>query len=229
MSTLPQPQVNFFVETDKNGVTWLFPKQEFVNSCGPACLRYVKSLFYDCRFTEGEARQQISQFELRRPVGGTEKSAAYGAALSKATDQSSIKSVKQALKMVLAFPDPSNAHMVRASGPWIGASSWQGMGTRPELVVKALQSDPMPVSSARLVTGDYLSHLTKTTDKYPAIVAVIWMRKYTGAKATAEDKKLAREQKEGTGGHFILCSGLTREGSQFIILDPMNGRKIHRS
>jgi len=223
MSTLPQPQINVFVETDKNGISWLFPRQEFNNSCGPACLRYVKSLVHNCEFAEGQAREQISQFELRRPVGNSETQNVFGKALGSATDKTSVKAVKKALKVVLAPQDPSNAHKTRGSGAWIGDPSWHGMGTRPELVVKALQCAPLPVGTARLADGDYLTHLTKTTADYPAIVAVMWTVEYKTGRATDEHKELARKATQGTGGHFVLCVGPTKNGAQFIILDPLRG------
>src|SRR5262245_44610178 len=105
--SIPQPKIEYFAEKDKNGVTWLFPRQEFNFSCGPACLTYTKSLVHNTQvtekgFREKKARKLVSQAELRRPVGLSEKNAALNEALVGSPPNPSPDFVIQQLQRVLA-------------------------------------------------------------------------------------------------------------------------------
>lgn len=228
--SIPQPKIEYFTERDKNGVVWMFPRQEFDFSCGPACLTYTKSLVHNTQvtekgFREKKARKQVSQAELRRPVGLSDKNAALNEALAGSPSNPSPDFVIQQLKRVLAHK-PEEALTNRSHGTWTGHSSWGGKATRPEYVLEALQTDPFGVKSARLVKNDYLEHLSKTTSQRPSILAVAWVVHYKGDHGpSVTEKETAKNATGGLGGHFILCVGSTKDSSQFIILDPMRGLK----
>src|SRR5205085_3889791 len=135
---------------------------------GPACLTYTKSLIHNTQvteegFRERKARKQISQAELRRPVGFGDKNTALNEALAAGNQPNPTPDfVIQQLKRVLA-QNPEDAHKKRSHGPWTGHASWGGKATRPEYVLEALKTEPFAVKSARLVKNDYLEHLSKTT------------------------------------------------------------------
>jgi hypothetical protein len=235
MATLPVPQVHIFKDTDKNGLIWNYPKQEFKFSCGAACLRYVKQLVHNELLTEKKARKLISQFERINPISGTDKGNVLQAAMAKVPQQQDqVKQVMKALEVVLTPTDTKASRKQRGAGlvqkGFEGDPSWNVTGTRPELVVVALHADPLPVPEARLVENNYYNHLMKTTPDRPAILAVMWMVHHEGRAANDADREAALEGQKSLGGHFILCTGPTRDQTQFIILDPMSGiRYLDRS
>jgi hypothetical protein len=207
-------------------------------------VKHVKSLFHYCFrpglrvdlecdvFSELEARKQISRFELQKPAAN-EKQAKFDAALGKVSDKNSVKAVKQALKTILTPPEPDKAHENRKGilMPWKGDSSWGAMSTRPEFILQALIGAPLPIPTARLVKGDYLRHLQLTSQSFPAIIGVIFLLQHSAPTVSGwpidKKKDTVRQFKknDSLGGHFVVCVGPNHSGSQFIVLDPMNGLK----
>lgn len=251
MSTQPVPQIHFFKSMDKDGFDWCFARQEYTNSCGPACVRNAKQLVHNQLLDEGKTRQQISSVELLNPMARDEKQdylrraeqlltqpqvvqklaserlakdkARKEAGLAEKGELTRLQSVKKALKIVLTPPDRSSAHLTRGANPWVGDASWHNMATRPECVVEALHSEPLAVPTAKMVSNKFREHLLATTRDHPAILAVMWMFKHEG-NPTSANKQSVREKKSGsTGGHFVVCAGPTADRKHFIVLDPMNG------
>ncbi len=228
MSTLPQPDIRTFFDRDKNGIIWCYPKQEFKNSCGAASLRYVKQLVHNQLLPEKKARKQISQFELLNPIGSSAKTEALDKAKAKVAPElhNKVEPVRKALEIVLTPEDRKAARKQRGLGlvpkAWEGDPSWEATGTRPELVVQALHAEPLAVPTARLIVDDYYDHLMKTTPACPAILAVMWMIRHDGPATDVQMEK-ALASRDSLGGHFVVCTGPTRDGSQFVILDPQNG------
>ena len=87
----------------------------------------------------------------------------------------------------------------------VGLHNWKNVGSNRDPLLKALQSTPFPVPSARGVTlaaAAMLEALRACTPKMPAIVGWNWA---------------------AGGGHWTVCGGPTKDNSQLIILDPWEG------
>ena len=223
-----------FKQADRNGIEWIFPRQQYNNSCGPTCLRYAKLLFHDHaqapesptyslmeaqgqKFSEGTARKQVAACEPRKGYAKTQRQELIAQAKEKYPD----KDPKDAIRKYLF----DSTYEERVSGPFAKHDSWQNSGSRPEMLVEALKCFPMPVQSARLVDRNFTEHLKNCSPRYPAIIGVQW----TVNSDTPPGERLSDDVKEqakksgSTGGHFVSCVGPTKDGSHFIILDPMQG------
>lgn len=223
-----------FKQTDRNGIEWVFPRQQYNNSCGPTCLRYAKLLFHDYaqppesltyslveaqgqKFSEGTARKQIAGGEPRKGYAKTQRQELIEQAKEKYHD----KDPKDAIRKYLF----DSTYDERVSGSFARHDSWQNSGTRPEMLLEALKCFPMPVQSARLVDRKFTDHLMKSSPRYPAIIGVQW----TVNSDTPPGERLSDDVKEqakksgSTGGHFVSCVGPTKDGSHLVILDPMDG------
>jgi hypothetical protein len=82
---------------------------------------------------------------------------------------------------------------------------WDNVGTGPTRAVKALQKNPYPVPTARILPGkagqDLLNGIRKFTRKTPGLIGWRW----------------------SSGGHFTMCVGPTDDGSRLVIIDPWTG------
>jgi len=80
-------------------------------------------------------------------------------------------------------------------------SRWTGNGTMENMVLPAVQRQPLAIPGARFVRG--LDRLKSASRNHPAILGFNW---------------------SGGGGHFVVCVGPTpRDPSKFVILDPDGG------
>jgi len=78
---------------------------------------------------------------------------------------------------------------------------WRGHGTMENMVLPAVQRQPLAIPNAHFVQG--LSHLRLASRNHPAILGFNW---------------------DGGGGHFVVCVGPTKtDPSLFVILDPDGG------
>jgi hypothetical protein len=168
-------------------------------------------------FAEGKARKLVASFEPRKAPSPPDRQEI----IRNAKGKYSADETRVAIQKYLF----DRTYQERASGLFTGHDSWDLTGTRPEVVVEALKNLPMAVPSARVVENEFLVHLKKTTPSYPAIIGLQWTinSKTLPGTELSEDEKKKVITGYPAGGHFVCCVGPTKDGSQFIILDPMDG------
>lgn len=88
----------------------------------------------------------------------------------------------------------------------ISAHDWVNVGSNNAGLIQVLKKSPAPVPNARdgggLSAAAFLERLRQCTPRKPCIIGWNW---------------------QGGGGHWTVCAGPTKDGSQLLILDPWTG------
>ncbi len=88
----------------------------------------------------------------------------------------------------------------------VNAHDWKNAGANNGGLIDVLRSNPHPIVKARDGGGKsrdaLLTELRKCTQHKPCIVGWLW---------------------NGGGGHWTVCNGPTKDGTELVILDPWDG------